>query len=84
MSNYQIVVQFWFSRMDIPIPWQQLILIEHNDKYCRLTAFIKFTICLKIGCPTDFISVFLSMLYYVSAKTKVQHGGEPLREHPPF
>ncbi len=33
-------------------------------------------ICLKIGCPTNFISVFLFMLYLFLDKTKFQHRGK--------
>jgi len=47
-------------------------------------ASIKLIICLKIGCPTNFISVFLLMLEVFNAKTNLQHGGETLREYPLF
>ena len=47
-----------------------------------LTASTKLTICLKIGCPTNFISVFLLMLYDVWSKTKIQHEGETSGEYP--
>ncbi|RLD89888.1 MAG: hypothetical protein DRJ29_16220 [Bacteroidetes bacterium] len=33
------------------------------DELESFTASVKFTICLKIGCQTNFISVFLLMLY---------------------
>ncbi len=48
------------------------------------TLSTKFIICLKIGCPTIFISVILPMLYLVLAKTNLQHWGKPLESTPLF
>ena len=39
-------------------------------------ASSKPIICLKIGCPTNLISVFLLMLYRLVRKANLQHGGE--------
>jgi len=39
---------------------------------------------LKTGCPTNFISVILLMLYLVCVKTKLQHWGKPLGSTPLF
>lgn len=36
------------------------------------------------GCPTNFISVTLPMLYLIYAKTKLQHWGKPLGSTPLF
>jgi len=43
-----------------------------------------FNIYLNIGCPTNLISVFLLMLFFVSAKTNLHHEGETSGEYLSF
>ncbi len=50
--------------------------------YLKSLLSTNLIICFKIGCPTNFISLFLLMLYCVCAKTKIQHEGETERKYP--
>jgi hypothetical protein len=49
-----------------------------------LIASMRLITCLKIGCPTNFISVFLSMLLRLLRKTNLQHGVKPSGSNPIF